>query len=75
MHNYIRVTLVLTCLGFLLAFPFPFEEFRVRSLLTGRALTPDNTCGNVQNGQYKGYSCDPTVENGGGCCSDSGYCG
>lgn len=75
MHNYIRVTLVLSCLGSLFAFPFPSEEFRVRSLLTGRALTPDNTCGNVQNGQNNGYSCDPTIENGGGCCSSSGFCG
>lgn len=75
MHKYLRVTLALSCLGSLIAFPFPTEEFRVRSLLTGRALTPDNTCGNVQNGENKGYSCDPTIENGGGCCSSSGFCG
>lgn len=75
MHNYLRVTLVLSCLGSILAFPFPWKETRVRSFLTGRALTPDNTCGNVQNGQNKGYSCDPSIENGGGCCSSSGFCG
>ena len=38
-------------------------------------LTPDNTCGNVANGKNKGYTCDPSVSNGGPCCSSSGYCG
>lgn len=34
------------------------------------SITPDGTCGNVQNGQNKGYIC-PT----GQCCSRYGWCG
>ena len=40
-----------------------------------RALTPDNTCGTLGAGNGKGYTCDPKLSQGGGCCSASGYCG
>ena len=45
-----------------------------KSLIT-RALTPDNTCGNLFNGNNNGYSCDPASPLGGPCCSQYGYCG
>ncbi len=73
MHGVLKFALGLICIGSILA--FPSNDLRVRTLLTGRALSPDNTCGNVQNGQNKGYICDPSIANGGGCCSSSGYCG
>jgi len=53
----------------------PKEELGFLSILNERALTPDNTCGNVANGNGKNYTCDPNAANGGGCCSPSGYCG
>lgn len=40
-----------------------------------RALTPDNTCGTLGAGKGLGYTCDPKLAQGGGCCSASGYCG
>lgn len=40
-----------------------------------RVLTPDNTCGNVANGNNHGYTCNPNDAYGGPCCSASGYCG
>ena len=43
--------------------------------LVGRALTKDNTCGNVLAGNSKNLTCDPTLAQGGACCSGSGYCG
>lgn len=43
--------------------------------LVGRALTTDNTCGNVFAGNGKNYTCDPALAQGGACCSGSGYCG
>lgn len=53
----------------------PKEGSGFLNVLSERALTPDNTCGNVANGNGRNYTCDPTVANGGGCCSSSGYCG
>ena len=44
-------------------------------LLSKRALTPDNTCGSVAGGNGNNYTCDPSLLNGGACCSSSGYCG
>ena len=43
--------------------------------LLKRALTPDNTCGNVNNGLDHNYTCDPNLSGGGACCSQYGYCG
>ena len=43
-------------------FSSPFEQ---------RVLTPDNTCGGTTNG----YTCNPSLPQGGGCCSASGFCG
>ena len=43
--------------------------------LDKRTLTPDNTCGAVAAGNNKGYTCDPTLPQGGNCCSANGYCG
>lgn len=34
-----------------------------------RVVSPDETCGNVSNGNNKGYSCDATVDEGGCCVS------
>lgn len=44
-------------------------------LLVPRAVTPDNTCGLVGNGNNKGYTCSTTVPGGGRCCSTNGWCG
>jgi len=35
--------------------------------LTKRTVSPDETCGDVSNGDNNGYTCDATV-NDGGCC-------
>ena len=73
-----RLTLVQLAVGLGLAglgLALPSEDLRLRSYLSGRALTPDNTCGNIQNGNNKGFTCDPSNANGGGCCSASGWCG
>ncbi|KAL9029791.1 MAG: hypothetical protein Q9196_002010 [Gyalolechia fulgens] len=43
--------------------------------LNRRALTPDNTCGNLFNGNNNNYECDPQAPYGGPCCSQYGYCG
>jgi len=43
--------------------------------LVGRALTTDNTCGNVLAGNGNNYTCNPALAQGGACCSASGYCG
>lgn len=68
----------LELLSLVLWFPFTTFTFllhsddsRSRNLLS-RALTPNNSCGNVANGNGMGYRCDP---NGDGCCSQYGYCG
>lgn len=47
------------------------DDPRSRNLLN-RALTPDESCGNVANGNGRGYLCDPQGE---ACCSQYGYCG
>ena len=44
---------------------------RLNRMLKPRAPSPDNKCGK----DNKGYTCDPSAPNGGGCCSQSGYCG
>lgn len=46
-----------------------------QSLVEKRIVTPDNTCGNIANGNNKGYTCNPNDAYGGPCCSSSGYCG
>ena len=56
-------------------FARPAEEIDLYHHLAGRALSPDNTCGNLFNGNNKNYTCDPKATNGGGCCSQYGYCG
>jgi hypothetical protein len=43
--------------------------------LVGRALTTDNTCGNVLAGNGNNYTCNPALAQGGACCSATGYCG
>lgn len=32
-------------------------------------LTPDNTCGDIENGENNGYTCDSESKDGGPCCS------
>ena len=46
-----------------------------QSSVEKRVVTPDNTCGNVANGNNHGYTCNPNDVYGGPCCSSSGYCG
>ncbi|KAL8997485.1 MAG: hypothetical protein Q9169_003265 [Polycauliona sp. 2 TL-2023] len=53
----------------------PADDSGLSHLLESRAPTPDNTCGNVFNGNNKGYTCDAKAANGGACCSSYGYCG
>ena len=53
----------------------PAEDASPYHQLNSRALTPDNTCGNIVNGNNQGYTCDPNNHYGGPCCSPSGYCG
>ena len=57
------------------SYALPKEDFSFLNVLERRTLTPDNTCGNVAAGNGRNYTCDPTISNGGGCCSSSGYCG
>ncbi|CAL8582071.1 hypothetical protein XPA_007748 [Xanthoria parietina] len=66
---------VLACAWTSVALARPAEEAGLSHLLNSRALSPDNTCGNVFNGNNKGYTCDPNSPNGGPCCSAYGFCG
>ena len=54
---------------------FPSEDVSLVDNFSKRALTTDNTCGNIGAGGGKGLSCNPILPQGGGCCSASGYCG
>jgi hypothetical protein len=63
-------------LGFALAAmssALPTEDAGLYDFLSKRAVSPDNTCGNVYAGANKSYSCDATL-NSGGCCSQYGTC-
>lgn len=74
MHcNYLQVLLGLAfaCIGSAL----PADDAGPLNVVGERALTPDNTCGCVFNGNSNGYICDPRLPGGGGCCSAYGYCG
>lgn len=53
----------------------PAEDTGLYNYLNSRALSPDNTCGNLFNGNNKNYSCDASSPLGGACCSQYGYCG
>ena len=53
----------------------PSENVPFGQPVSRRALTPDNTCGITGGGGGKGYTCDPTLFQGGNCCSVNGYCG
>ncbi|MCJ1239884.1 chitin deacetylase [Varicellaria rhodocarpa] len=53
----------------------PTEDSDFYSFLSKRQLTPDNTCGKILAGRGNNYTCDPKLPEGGGCCSQSGYCG
>jgi hypothetical protein len=69
-----RTSLVM--LGFALAAmssTLPVEDAGLYNFLSKRAVSPDNTCGNVYAGANKSYSCDATL-NSGGCCSQYGTC-
>ena len=69
----IQVLAGLAVVGFSNA--FPSEDVTLVESFSKRALTPDNTCGNLGAGGGKGYTCNPALPQGGGCCSASGYCG
>ncbi|KAL9007238.1 MAG: hypothetical protein Q9188_000041 [Gyalolechia gomerana] len=53
----------------------PTEDADLYPILKSRALTPDNTCGNLFNGNNNNYTCNPQSPYGGPCCSQYGYCG
>ncbi|KAL8891130.1 MAG: hypothetical protein Q9215_001816 [Flavoplaca cf. flavocitrina] len=67
--------IVLACAWAPTALGRPAEDSGLYHLLQSRAPSPDNTCGNVFNGNNNGYTCDPNAANGGPCCSAYGYCG
>ena len=72
----LKLVQVLAGLAFAgISIALPAEDYNFLNVLSKRVLTPDNTCGNAANGNGKNYTCDPTLANGGGCCSSSGYCG
>jgi hypothetical protein len=61
----IALSLALACMTAAL----PTED--TYQFISKRAVSPDNTCGNVYAGTNKNYSCDAMV-NTGGCCSQYG---
>lgn len=67
--------IVLACAWAPVALARPAEEAGLYHLLNSRALSPDDTCGNVFNGNNNGYTCNPNSPTGGPCCSTYGYCG
>lgn len=54
-----------------LGYALPTDDAGLYSFLSRRAVSPDNTCGDVFGGANKSYTCDATV-NEGGCCSQYG---
>lgn len=67
--------IALTCAWAPIALAFPTEDAGLYNFLSRRALSPDNTCGNLYNGNNNGYTCNPNAATGGACCSQYGYCG
>ncbi|KAK0744090.1 hypothetical protein B0T18DRAFT_196227 [Schizothecium vesticola] len=64
--------LLLTALGALTATAIPTTTpVDAVSVLSARAVSPDQTCGNLKAGANKGYTCPGTAA----CCSSYGYCG
>lgn len=55
-----------------LASALPAEDSGAFSLLK-RVVSPDETCGDVSNGDNNGFTCDATV-NEGGCCVSCEAC-
>jgi len=51
----------------------PTEDSGLYGFRSKRAVSPDNTCGNVYAGANNSYTCDATI-NSGGCCSQYGTC-
>ena len=50
-------------------------EEQLDNHIAKRALTTDNTCGLIGAGANNGLTCDPSLPQGGPCCSQNGYCG
>lgn len=67
--------IVLACAWVPTALARPAEGSGLSHFLSRRAPTPDNTCGNIFNGNNNGYTCVANAPNGGACCSPYGYCG
>ncbi|KAL8908500.1 MAG: hypothetical protein Q9171_005418 [Xanthocarpia ochracea] len=67
--------IVLACASVPTALARPSEGSGLLHFLNRRAPTPDNTCGNIFNGNNNGYTCVANAPNGGACCSGYGYCG
>ena len=67
--------IVLACAWVPTALARPAEGSGLSHFLNRRAPTPDNTCGNIFNGNNNGYTCVANAANGGACCSPYGYCG
>lgn len=69
-YNYLPIVLGLALARISTA--LPAEDAGSLNPLSQRALTPDDTCGDIFNGNNNSYICDPA---GGRCCSAYGYCG
>jgi hypothetical protein len=72
-----RTDFITAALGLVLAglsSALPTEDIGLYNFLSKRAVSPDNTCGSVFNGNNLNYTCDVAV-NAGGCCSQYGFCG
>lgn len=75
MRAILASLVTIACAWAPIALARPAEDAALYHSLNSRALSPDNTCGNLFNGNNKGYTCDPKSANGGPCCSAYGYCG
>ena len=71
--QFFRVFYALMAVGICSAFSTEDTDFY--NFLSKRNMTPNNTCGNVFAGAGNNYTCDPNLAEGGGCCSQSGWCG
>ena len=71
--NLLRLVLGLALYRITSALPKVDEQ--LRNVLTKRAFTTDNTCGLIGAGLNKGLTCDPSLPQGGSCCSQNGFCG
>lgn len=70
--NFITMAMGLAIAG--MSFALPTEDAGLYAFLSKRAVSSNNTCGDVYGGANRSYSCNATA-NEGGCCSQYGHCG